>query len=40
MIYITGFIIKRGKIHKPIKDLIHDMREVMYPYTALKLHVS
>jgi hypothetical protein len=39
MKFILGFIIKRGKIHKPIKDLIHDMREVMYPYTALKLHV-
>jgi hypothetical protein len=36
---LLAFIIKRGKIKLPIKDLLKDMRDVMYPYTAMKLQV-
>ena len=32
-----AFIIKRGKLNKPWQDTLKDMREVMYPYTAMKL---
>jgi len=32
-----GFIIKRGKINKPWSDTLKDLREVLYPYTAMKL---
>lgn len=32
-----AFIIKRGKIGIYLKELLMDMRELMYPYTALKL---
>lgn len=32
-----SFIIKRGKIGLYLKELLNDCRELMYPYTALKL---
>ena len=32
-----SFIIKRGKISKQVKQLITDMRNCMYPNTAIKL---
>ena len=32
-----SFIIKRGKIGPYLKELLADCRELMYPYTALKL---
>jgi len=36
---ILAFIIKRGDIPNPLKSIIGDMREVMYPHTAMKLRV-
>jgi hypothetical protein len=38
--FFKAFIFKRGKVPPPIKDLIQDMREVMYPYTAIKFQVN
>lgn len=35
-----AFIFKRGKVFPLIKDVVQDMREVMYPYTAIKLQES
>ncbi len=35
-----GFIVKRGDIPNPLKKIIGDMREVMYPHTAMKLRVK
>jgi len=35
-----SFIFKRGKINHPINTLIKDMRELMYPYTSMKLKES
>ena len=32
-----SFIIKRGKIGVYQKELLQDCRDLMYPYTALKL---
>ena len=32
-----SFIIKRGKIGMYLKDLLTDLRELMYPYTATRL---
>lgn len=31
------FIIKRGKVNKPWSETLMNMREVMYPFTAMKL---
>ena len=33
-------MIKRGKIGIYLKDLLHDMRDIMYPFTASKLKES
>lgn len=38
--YFIAFIIRRGKIGVYLKELLSDMRELMYPYTALKLKES
>ena len=35
-----SFIIKRGKVGQYLKELIQNLRELMYPYTALKLRES
>lgn len=35
-----SFIIKRGKIGMYMKELLHDLRDLMYPYTASKLKES
>ena len=35
-----SFIIKRGKIGIFLKELQQNIRELMYPYTALKLRES
>lgn len=35
-----SFIFKRGDVPKPIKTMVHDLREVMYPYTSMKLKES
>lgn len=35
-----SFIFKRGDVPKPIKILVSDLREVMYPYTGMKLKES
>lgn len=35
-----AFIIKRGKIGIYLKELLQDLRNLMYPYTALKLKES
>lgn len=32
-----SFIVKRGKIGLYLKELLQNLRELMYPYTALKL---
>ena len=34
------FVIKRGKIGMYLKELLHDVRDLMYPYTASKLKES
>jgi len=34
------FILKRGDLPNPLKPVIGDMREVMYPHTAMKLRES
>jgi len=34
------FVIKRGKIGLYLKELLHDVRDLMYPYTASKLKES
>ena len=39
LFFLIAFIFKRGKVPPPIKELIQDMREVMYPYTAIKFQV-
>ena len=33
----VAFVIKRGKIGVYLKELLHDTRNLMYPYTATKL---
>ena len=33
----VAFIIKRGKIGMYMKELLHDTRNLMYPFTAVKL---
>lgn len=35
-----SFVIKRGKVGVYLKELVHDMRSIMYPYTASKLKES
>lgn len=35
-----SFIIKRGQVGPYIKELVQDLRELMYPYTALNLRES
>lgn len=35
-----SFIIKRGKIGVYMKELLHDMRNIMYPHTATNLKES
>ena len=35
-----SFIIKRGKISQYYRELLQNLRELMYPYTALKLKES
>ena len=35
-----SFIVKRGKVGIYMKELLSDMRNLMYPYTALKLKES
>lgn len=35
-----SFIIKRGKIGVYLRELLQDMRNLMYPYTASKLKES
>jgi hypothetical protein len=35
-----AFIFKRGKVHKPIKYLVQDMRDLMYPYASMGLKVK
>ena len=35
-----SFIIKRGQVGMYVKELIQNLRELMYPYTALKLRES
>lgn len=37
---MVAFIIKRGKIGVYLKELLQDLRNLMYPYTALKLKES
>ena len=37
---VLAFIIKRGKIGLYMKELLKDMRNLMYPYTAMKLKES
>ena len=37
---MIAFVIKRGKVSKPIKNLIRNTREVFYPYTAINLKES
>jgi ribosome biogenesis protein SSF1/2 len=34
------FVVKRGKIGMYLKDLLHDIRDLMHPYTAAKLKES
>ena len=36
----VAFIIKRGKIGIYLRELLQDMRNLMYPYTAMKLKES
>jgi ribosome biogenesis protein SSF1/2 len=35
-----SFIVKRGKVGQFLRELIQNLRELMYPYTALKLRES
>ena len=35
-----SFIIKRGKVGMYMKELVTNLRELMYPYTAMKLKES
>ena len=35
-----SFIIKRGNIGLVLKELMHNLRELMYPFTASKLRES
>jgi len=35
-----SFILKRGKVGLYMKELLKNMRELMYPYTAMKLKES
>ena len=35
-----SFIIKRGEIGMYLKELLHDVRNIMYPFTASKLKES
>ena len=37
---VLAFIIKRGRIGMYTKELLKDTRELLYPYTALKLKES
>ncbi|KAL4499731.1 hypothetical protein ABPG72_017271 [Tetrahymena utriculariae] len=32
-----SLIFRRGKLNKPLKQIVQDYREIMYPYTAMKL---
>ncbi len=34
------FVIRRGKIGIYLKELLHDIRDLMHPYTAAKLKES
>lgn len=36
---LSAFVVKRGKVPGAIKETIQNMREVMYPNTAMKLKV-
>jgi len=31
------FVLKRGEISKELRDIVHNMREVFYPYTAMNM---
>lgn len=35
-----SFILKRGKVGLYMKELLQNMRELMYPFTAMKLKES
>ena len=35
---LIGFIIKRGRVNKQLKELTQDFRALMYPNTAMNLH--
>ena len=35
-----SFIVKRGRVGQYMRELIQNLRELMYPYTALKLRES
>ena len=37
---VIAFVIKRGRIGMYTKELLKDTRELLYPYTALKLKES
>ena len=39
-VFSVAFIIKRGKIGIYLRELLQDMRNLMYPYTAMKLKES
>lgn len=34
------FVIKRGKVGMYLKEMVHDLRDIMYPFTASKLKES
>ena len=36
----VAFVIKRGRIGMYTKELLNDTRDLLYPYTALKLKES
>lgn len=36
----SAFIVKRGKVSQQLKELIKEMRFIMYPNTATKLKVN
>jgi ribosome biogenesis protein SSF1/2 len=35
--FSLAFIVRRGKIGQSLKELLHDTRNLMYPYTAIRL---
>ena len=38
-IYKKGFVFQRGKLITPLKQIIKDVKDTMYPYVAMKLRV-